>query len=173
MTKTRIFLGATAGLALLLGASLLLTPREVRVVRSAPVAAPPADILALAASGDGYQAFNPYRTADPDLRIQTFGPASGVGSGFRFEGRDGSGTQTVEFVSADRVGYAIDLGVLGRPKQSILALAAPRGSTVTWEMRADLGYNPVARMMGLFLEGMVGPTLEQGLANLDAAFSAS
>ncbi|MFO8128545.1 MAG: SRPBCC family protein [Bacteroidales bacterium] len=37
---------------------------------------------------------------------------------------------------------------------------------VTWTDKGDLGYNPVARYMGLMMENMLGPDFEQGLQNL-------
>ncbi len=30
----------------------------------------------------------------------------------------------------------------------------------------DLGINPVLRVMGLFMDGMIGPSFELGLANI-------
>ena len=77
----------------------LLLPRNVVVTRTAEVAMPPEDVIARVASTEGFQTFNPYRTTDPALNIEPFGPASGVGSGFRFEGKEGKGTQTVTAVS--------------------------------------------------------------------------
>ncbi len=37
---------------------------------------------------------------------------------------------------------------------------------LTWTDEGDLGYNPVARYMGLFMENMIGPDFEKGLSNL-------
>jgi len=64
----------------------LALPRTVNVERDASISGDhSAEILALAASNEGYQRFNPYHNTDPDLKIEPFGPPSGVGSGFRFE----------------------------------------------------------------------------------------
>ncbi len=153
------------GLAVLAAAPLAL-PRHVTVERSAVIDAAPEAILALAASNEGYQRFNPYRSLDPDLKIALFGPDTGVGSGFRFDSKDGTGSQTVAEVTAERVVYAVDLGPLGQPRQSIEAIAITGGTEVTWRVDNDLGMNPVFRVFGLFMEGMVGPTFELGLENL-------
>ena len=168
MTLTHLLVAAGA-LFLLLGAGALMLPRHVRVERAATLDADAEAILALAASGAGYQRFNPYRDTDPDLAITLFGPETGVGSGFRFEGREGRGTQTVSAVAPGAVHYLIDLGPMGRPAQTIRAEARAQGAHVTWTMQADTGFNPVARVMGLFLDRMVGPTLERGLAKLETA----
>jgi hypothetical protein len=173
MTLTQIFLAGVSGLAILAIGTIAFLPRDVTVTRTATVGAAPKDIVALAASNTGYQTFNPYRTTDPELKIEAFGPATGVGSGFRFDGKEGKGTQTVAAVDETSVRYDIDLGAMGTPTQMISAVAQENGSQVTWEMHADLGFNPIARVMGLFMNGMIGPTFERGLQNLDTSFSAS
>lgn len=146
----------------------LLLPRKVAVTRQAEVALSPQDVIARVASTEGFQTFNPYCTTDPGLKITPFGPAEGVGSGFRFEGKEGKGTQTVTDVSADCVTYLIDLGAMGKPVQTIEAEATDAGSRVTWTVTSDLGYNPVFRIFGLFMDGMLGKTYELGLKNIAA-----
>ncbi|MCC1480449.1 SRPBCC family protein [Roseibaca sp. Y0-43] len=166
MTLTQFLGGGAALVAILAGATLLL-PRHVQVARAAIVAPDAVTILRLAASGAGYQRFNPYRDSDPDLAITLFGPESGIGSGFRFDGREGKGTQTVAALASDAVRYDIDLGAMGRPVQTIRAERQGDGTHVIWTMEADLGFNPIARVMGLFMDRMVGPTLERGLAKIN------
>lgn len=165
MTNLQILAAAAASLSVLVSSTFLL-PRSVRVERSAVVPAAPAAVIALAASSEGYQRFNPYRSTDPTLKIETFGPASGVGSGFRFDGKEGTGSQTVTALGEGRVDYAIDLGAMGKPRQSLSATPEGTGSRVVWTMETDLGLNPAARVFGLFLDGMVGSVFETGLANL-------
>ena len=70
-----------------LALTALLLPRKVVVTRYAEVAMAPEDVIARVASTEGFQTFNPYCTTDPELKISPFGPASGVDSGFRFEGK--------------------------------------------------------------------------------------
>lgn len=168
MTFLNVLAGVAGLLAVLAGATFLL-PRHVEVERRALIDAPPERVLALAASGEGYQRFNPYLSADPDLSITLFGPPSGVGSGFRFAGKEGRGSQTVSAVSDDAVHYRIDLGPMGKPEQAIRARPHEGKAQVVWTMRADTGFNPVGRVMGLFMDRMVGPIFERGLANLAAA----
>lgn len=158
--------GAVAVMAV---AATYMLPRTVHVERSAVLPVAPYAVIALASSTEGYQAFNPYLTADPALKIEGFGPAAGIGSGFRFDGKDGTGTQTVAAVTEGEVVYAIDLGALGRPTQRIRATPVTNGTVVTWSVESDMGYNPVFRVFGLFMDRMMGPTFEQGLANLRQA----
>ncbi len=168
MTIATTALWIAGGLVVACVATLAL-PRHVSVERSAMLAAAPGTVLALAASSSAYQTFNPYKTRDPELKVDLFGPEAGVGSGFRFDGKEGKGTQTIATVTADTVTYAIDLGALGQPTQAIHAVPSDLGTEVTWHMRSDMGFNPVFRVFGLFMERMMGPTLELGLENLRKA----
>jgi hypothetical protein len=136
---------ALAVIAAFVSISLLL-PRKVAVSRRAQVPMSPNEVIARVASTEGFQTFNPYRSTDPDLKITAFGPANGVGSGFRFEGKEGKGTQTVIDLSETRVTHLIDLGAMGKPVQVIEAKPTPSGAEVTWTVTSDLGFNPVFRV---------------------------
>ncbi|SNZ19566.1 SRPBCC family protein [Cohaesibacter gelatinilyticus] len=162
-------LASTIAVVALAAAGTLLLPKQIKVERQATISATPSAILTLAASNEGYQRFNPYLSADPNLKISHFGPSSGIGSGFTFDGKDGKGSQTVAELSSNSVRYAIDLGPMGKPAQTIEVNPVTGGSLVTWSMDMDLGYNPIARIFGLFMDGMVGRTFEQGLDNLATA----
>jgi len=150
-----------------LTAATFLLPRHIVVGRTARVAASPAQVIALAASTAGYQRFNPYQESEPNLKIVPFGPEAGVGSGFRFEGKDSTGSQTVHAVQDNAVEYIIDLGAMGQPHQRIEAQVVDTGSIVTWTLHADLGNNPIARVMGLMMDRFMGPTLDTGLKKLN------
>ncbi len=165
MNIKKIAAHTACGLVALTAATYAL-PRHVNLTRSVVVEATPEAVLALAASNEGYQQFNPYRDLDPDLQVALFRPASGIGSGFHFDGRDGQGSQTVAAVSSEQITFDIDLGPLGQPTQAISAIATDQGTVVTWSMDADMGMNPLFRVMGVFMEGMVGPNFELGLANI-------
>ena len=164
MTIVYAIVAIVAAIALL----ALLLPRKVVVRRHADVALRPEAVIARVASTEGFQTFNPYRTTDPDLKIAPFGPTEGVGSGFRFEGREGKGTQTVTEATATRVTHLIDLGAMGKPVQTIEARATDAGARVTWTVTSDMGYNPVFRIFGLFMDRMLGKTYELGLRNIAA-----
>lgn len=168
MTIKKLATYAACGLVALTAASFAL-PRHVSVERAATLAATPEAILALAASNTGFQTFNPYKTLDPALEIAMFGPETGVGSGFHFDGKGGTGSQTVADVTGQSITYAIDMGPMGQPTQWIHAQATADGTEVTWRVEADMGFNPVFRVMGLFMDGMMGPTFELGLENLGKA----
>ena len=165
MNFKKIAIYSACGVAALAVGTLAL-PRNVSIERTAVMDAAPEAVIELAASNTGYQAFNPYKDLDPNLRVEMFGPAFGVGSGFAFESKDGAGQQTVASVSVEQVVFDLDLGPLGQPTQAISAVVVDGATEVTWSMDMDLGMNPVFRVMGLFMDGMIGPNFELGLANI-------
>jgi len=165
MNVKKIALGTVAAVALATVASYAL-PRHVTIERSATMDAAPEAVIELASSNTGYQSFNPYRDLDPNLHVEMFGPANGVGSGFSFESKDGAGQQVVASVDEGRVTFDLDLGPLGQPTPAISAMVVDGATEVTWTMEMDLGMNPMFRVMGLFMDGMVGPNFELGLANI-------
>lgn len=155
--------------AVVIGAAVsgtFLLPQQMMVTRHVVTSATPEAIVSLAASGASYQAFNPYKAADPALKIATFGPASGVGSGFTFDGKDGTGKTTIVSHSASRVDYQIEIDGMGTPTQAISVTPVDGGTRVEWSMAMELGNNPMMRVMGLMMPSMMAPTLEEGLANL-------
>ncbi|MEM8536955.1 MAG: SRPBCC family protein [Pseudomonadota bacterium] len=162
-----IFFAAIATVAAIALIALML-PRTVVVTRQAHLNMSAEDVIARVASTDGFQTFNPYCTTDPELKIEPFGPADGVGSGFRFDGKEGKGTQTVTDVTANCVTHQIDLGAMGKPVQTIEAKPANGGALVTWTVTSDMGFNPVFRIFGLFMDRMLGKTYERGLENMAA-----
>ncbi|MEM6618898.1 MAG: SRPBCC family protein [Pseudomonadota bacterium] len=162
-----ILLTAISIAALVLALTLLL-PRTVTVTRSAQVPMAPAEVMALATSTEGFQTFNPYRSTDPNLSITPFGPAAGVGAGFRFEGKEGKGSQTITAMTDLSVTHLIDLGAMGKPVQVIAAEPVGEGARVTWTVTSDMGFNPIFRVFGLFMDRMLGKTYELGLRNIAA-----
>lgn len=141
--------------------------RFTTITREGTVRGNPDDIVALLASTTGYTEINPYRTSDPALSIEPFGPASGVGAGFAFRGKDGKGTQTVAAVRPDGIDFDIDMGAMGKSRQSIDVAQAREGLTrVTWSAKLDAGHNPVLRVFGPVAHKILGPSLETGISNL-------
>lgn len=140
MNVKKIAAYTACGIAALAVATQAL-PRHVSIERSALIDAAPEAVINLASSNTGYQTFNPYKDLDPNLQVEVFGPASGVGSGFSFESKDGAGQQTVAAVTSDTVTFALDLGPLGQPTQAISAVPVNGATEVTWSMDMDLGVN--------------------------------
>ncbi|MEM9194003.1 MAG: SRPBCC family protein [Myxococcota bacterium] len=160
---------AGGGAAALAAATPFFLPSEAVVARRRQLDAAPSRVFALLQSSQGYQTFNPYCDTDSDLEISFFGPAEGVGAGFRFDGREGRGTQTIVSLVQDReVVVEIDLGAMGRPVTTFSLEPTDDGGTeVSWTTVMRFGRNPLKRAFGLFADRFLGPTYDRGLANLE------
>lgn len=146
---------------------LILLPSKAHVERSILVSASPSTVFAVVRSQRGFDRFNPFKIEDPSLKTEFTGPDFGPGATMSWRGKAGEGKQTVLRETRNRsVVMQLDLGVQGRPLQTFRLSEALGGTRVTWALDADLGMNPVARVFGLQLDRMLGPTYETGLARL-------
>lgn len=153
-----------------LGLLALTLPSSVHVEREAIIKATPDRLYELTSSNQGFQSFNPYKDVDPELKIEFYGPNKGIGSGFSFKGKDGQGSQTISSLDHNKsVTMQIDLGAKGKPTQTFNFETVPEGTRVVWGLDADFGYNPIGRVIGLFMDKMMGETFERGLRNLSVA----
>ncbi|MEO1746124.1 MAG: SRPBCC family protein [Pseudomonadota bacterium] len=170
--NTYLTIGAIAVAAIV--AVPFVLPSSKTVERSAVIEAPADKVFALVASNEGFQSFNPYKVTDENLKITMHGPSHGVGSGFAFDGKEGKGTQTIVAMEDNKsVTMQLDLGPMGKPVTEFRL--TPNGETtkVTWSTKSDFGFNPIGRVVGLFLDGMLGPTYELGLNELNKAAKAA
>jgi uncharacterized protein YndB with AHSA1/START domain len=149
-------------------AAPFLLPSSKTVQRSGFVKASPEAVFAAVQSTSGYQIFNPYKDMDAKLKVTPFGPEAGVGAGFAFESKDGKGTSTITAVEPNKsVTFQIDLGFMGKPVQVITLTPENGGTRVNWSVTSHFGFNPMGRVFGLFMDGMLGPHYELGLKNMD------
>jgi uncharacterized protein YndB with AHSA1/START domain len=166
MSLSNIVLGSSVVITVL-GLVVAALPSSKRVERSTVLAASPEAVFGLLSSTDGFQTFNPYRDDEPDLKIVPFGPASGVGAGFTFQGKDTKGTQTITAIEPNKsVTMVIDLGSMGKPVQTFSLQAENGGTRVSWATESTFGMNPVGRVFGLMMDRYLGPIYERGLANM-------
>ncbi|MEO0385285.1 MAG: SRPBCC family protein [Pseudomonadota bacterium] len=166
MSLTTIALAGGVALIALAAAPYAL-PDHKTVERSAVIEATPDAIYPLLTSSAGFQTFNPYKDADPNLQITFDGPAEGIGAAFAFSGKDGQGTQTITHLEPNSsVTMQIDLGSMGQPVQTFTLEPVNGGTRVIWSVESQFGLNPIGRVFGLFLDSMLGETYERGLQNL-------
>ena len=163
-----IALAVAALMAALLVAAALL-PDRFRMERTVTVDAPVATVYPLVANLPDWLLWNPFTEQDPTVKSLFSGDVGTVGASWAFEGEvTGTGLLTVEELVPDAY------------MRSRLEFTAPqtmtsadiwhfegKGATteVRWVSEGGLDY-PVGRFFGLFMEDMMGPTLEKGLANL-------
>lgn len=168
LTWLLLVLGGLAAMLFLGGYAL--SP-EFKVVRSATVNAPADKVYALLADPRAWNRWAVWNQRDAAMSIAYSGPASGVGAAWEWKSKsEGDGKMT--FTAAEpgrRVAYDLYFPDFGTTSSGdLLLMPQGSGTTVTWTMNGNMGSNPLYRWMALFMDKMVGPDFEGGLANLKA-----
>ena len=166
----RIMLWVGVLLILAIAAAYML-PRNVRVERSATIAAPRATLFAVLNSYKLFNKWSPWFELDPKANYTYEGPGAGVGAGLSWVGDPntlGSGSQIITASEPyERVASDVDFGQGGGPAKQVYTLTAEgSGTKVSWSMDVDLGMNPIARWFGLGFDGMIGRDFDKGLGLL-------
>jgi len=148
-----------------------LLPSSAHVERSAVIEAPPSTVFALANSFKRFNEWSPWAQIDPDGTSYTYeGPARGVGAKMSWQSANpkvGNGSQEITASQPNqRVESHLDFGDQGTATAYFALAPEGAGTHVTWGLDAPFGANPIGRYFGLFMDGMVGPEYERGLASL-------
>jgi len=152
-------------------AAAYMLPRNVRVERSATIAAPRATLFTLLNSYKQFNRWSPWFELDPEAKYTYEGPGAGVGAKLSWVGdpnKLGSGSQTITASEPyERVAGDVDFGQGGGPAKQLYTLTAEgSGTKVSWSMDVDLGMNPISRWFGLGFDGMIGRDFDKGLGLL-------
>lgn len=167
----RILLGIlVVALAAVLGAYLL--PREARVLRTVDIAAPPATVYAIVSDLRRFNEWSPWLELDPNAEFTFTGPVEGVGQTMNWQSSNpnmGTGSQTIARLEQEKaVEVDLNFGAMGPALAFTDLEPTPIGTRVTWGFSTDLGFNPVARYMGMMFDGWIGGDYERGLTKLKA-----
>jgi Polyketide cyclase / dehydrase and lipid transport len=109
----------------------------------------------------------------PDMKNSFSGPESGVGATYHWEGQS-SGSGVLKLIRVEpgkRLDYELNFEN-GKHVSTGAIVIEPEGETlkVTWFNEGSLGWNPVSRIFGLLMDGMMGPDFEEGLRKLQQRF---
>lgn len=159
------------GLAALLFVGGFALSGEFRAVRSTQIQAPPDKVYALIADPREWKRWSVWNWRDPAMAITYSGPPSGAGAVWEWKSKtEGDGRMT--FTAAEpgkRLAFELYFPDFGTTSAGVLDLApSGSGTQVTWTMNGNMGRNPLYRWMALFMDRVVGPDFEAGLANLKA-----
>ncbi|MBI4911251.1 MAG: SRPBCC family protein [Acidobacteria bacterium] len=173
----KVLLGLLAAFVLavvVLAILIAVQPATYKVVRSATVAAPPAEVFAKVNDFRAWESWSPWAKLDPAVRNTFEGPPGGAGSVFKWAGNDkvGEGKMTLtESRPGERIRIKLEFI---KPFASVCDTGfdfapAPNGTLVTWTMSGDNDF--LGKAFCLFMGGMdkaVGPDFERGLAQMQA-----
>lgn len=167
----KILLGVAALVALLVVVGLFL-PKSYHVERSVTVNAPADKIYPFISAFRRWPEWIAWTTNKyPDMQMQFGETDTGVGAGYSWTGKS-SGNGAIKFTQMEpgkSIGYHLDFEHGQYLSTGTISLV-PEGAAVkvTWTNGGDLGANPFGRWFGLFMDRMMGPDFEAGLANLKA-----
>lgn len=168
----KLVLKLLAGLVLVicgLVAAGFALPSAFKVERVVQIEAPAAEVFALIASPREWKRWSAWNARDPAMQIEYIGPESGLGAGWSWQSAT-EGNGSMEFTAAvpgERLDYVLRFADVGMESKGVLRIE-PSGSGVrlSWSNEGDMGGNPINRWFGLFMDDLVGPDFEAGLANL-------
>jgi uncharacterized protein YndB with AHSA1/START domain len=159
------------GLMVLMVAIGFVLPAHFKVQRSIDIAAPAATVYPLIAAPAAWKNWSEWNRRDPQMKITYAGPAAGIGAGWRWESAtEGNGEMTfTQAVPEQRLDYTLKFPDVGMASTGqFLIEPAAAGVRVTWTNEGAMDRNPINRWFGLFMDRLVGPDFEAGLANLKA-----
>ena len=147
-------------------------PSDFRIERSAEIQASTEKIFPLINDLRGFNRWNPFAKADPDVKIEYSGPASGVGAAYDWRGKK-SGAGRMQIASSappSKVTMALDFSKPFEAHNTAEFTLVPRGTTtaVTWAMTGTRPFSH--KLMGTIfnMDKMVGGEFAKGLASLKA-----
>jgi effector-binding domain-containing protein/uncharacterized protein YndB with AHSA1/START domain len=164
-----LLIGLLALIVLLIAIALFL-PSAAHVERTASIAASPSAVFEVVNSLKRFNEWSPWYELDPAARFTYTGPETGVGARVEWASDSaelGMGSQEIiESVPAQRVRTRLDFADDGEANADLTLAPRGAGTEVTWAFDIEFGYNLPGRYFGLWLDRVLGPYYEKGLANL-------
>jgi uncharacterized protein YndB with AHSA1/START domain len=165
----KVFGGLVALWLVLLLVGLVL-PGHYRVTRSTVIAAPPSTVFARIGDLKAWPAWGVWFARDPAMQLSYSPVTTGIGAWSSWKSKtQGDGKMTITKVAPpEDFEYRMEFTNMGMVSLGTMVVApGPGGSSqVTMGMEGDLGHSPINRWFGLFMDKLVGPDFDAGLANL-------
>ncbi len=168
-----ILLAVVGLVAVALIAGYFLLPGSIHMERETVIEAPPHVVFALVHSYARFNEWSPWAKIDPEgTEYEYSGPAQGVGAKMSWtsdHNQVGNGSQEITGATPNtEVLTSLDFGEQGLADAFYRLTPEGSGTKVVWGFDSEL-QGLIGRFFGyFFLEGMLGPQYEQGLADLKA-----
>lgn len=144
-------------------------PSEVHVERSKVIPAKAEVVFTQINDLQKWEDWSPWHKMDPDMQITYGDSKAGVGAWYSWTSETlGDGKLTItesrpyEYIETD-----LDFMEEGTAIGYYRFEPQNGGTKVVWGMDSDMGSGAVGKYMGLMMDGMVGSSFEEGLANLE------
>lgn len=165
-------------LTVLLGILLLVVlisfflPSQVHVERTGLVKNSPHVTYKLINSLPEWEKWSPWHQIDPNMKIEYGTPREGKGGWYSWKSEHSNvGNGKLTITDARPVEYIkteMDFMENGKGSAEFFLRPVEGGTEVKWTMDSDMGWNPIGKIMGLFMDKLIGPDYEKGLKQLDS-----
>lgn len=169
----KIILISLAVIVLVFVIVVAMQPAKFRVARSVKIAAPASVVFPHVNDLHLWQAWSPFVKLDPSAKTTFDGPSVGVGSKMSWDGNKemGAGAMTVtETRPNEFVKFLLEFTrpFVATNTADFTFKTEGDQTEVTWGMSGNNNF--IFKAVGLFMncDKMIGPTFEQGLADLKA-----
>jgi uncharacterized protein YndB with AHSA1/START domain len=163
------------GLIVILLLAGFLLPSNYSAQRSTTINAPAEKVFPLLSNNKEWKRWTVWNQRDPNMTITYSGPEQGVGAKWTWKSKsEGNGAMTFTAVEPNkRIAYSLEMEGMTPAPGDFTLTPSGNGTKVTWLMTGDAGVNPLYRWFGFFMDKLVGPDFEAGLANLKKLAEAS
>ena len=145
-------------------------PSLVKVERSQFIKAPADRIFDQVNALRNWPLWSPWHGYDPQMKLTYHVKDTGAGAGYSWESRHrkvGKGSLIItESRLNEYIATEMNFMQQGTARAMFRFDAVADGTKVTWGMEADMGQNPVRKLMGKMMDKWVGGDFEKGLHNL-------
>ena len=168
----RIILFGILGLILLIVVVGFLSPKNVHVERSMTMNADANTVFAQVNELRNWDNWSTWAQIDPDGTEWTYSDSAATGKDAWYSWKSehknvGNGKLTIlESDKPNSIKTQIDFEGQGTSNGAWVFEPTKDGTKVTWSMDIDMGNNPIGRIMGLMMDGMIGSDFEKGLTNM-------
>lgn len=148
----------------------LFFPSQISVERSTIILRNQSFVFDYLQDMRNWNKWSPWYGIDPNAKYTFEGPPAGQGATIKWESEVrevGSGSLSFSEVKPDSVIY-IDLNFLknGTAKSVLYCASEGDATRVKWSFHVEAGVNPLLRIMGSFMDGIIGKEYEKGLSTL-------
>ncbi|MCX6257680.1 MAG: GyrI-like domain-containing protein [Bacteroidia bacterium] len=150
----------------------LFLPSKIRVERSKVIKSIPVVVYEQVNILKNWERWSPWHRIDPEMELKYEGPEAGAGASYKWSSENSRVGNGMLKITASYPPDSVNLQMKfmkSRPSFCQFRFAKDTGGTkATWIMISDLGFNPIARYFGLFMDKLLGKDFEKGLKSLDS-----
>ncbi len=166
----KILLVLAALLLLIAAAGMIFFPGHVELRRAVTIQANQERVFDYLNTISNFNTWSPWYEMDTAAAYSFVGPSAGNGATMKWvseKGEVGVGSMVItSSISPVSIKHDLSFSKNGKATGDYLLATTDSGTTVTWIFGFEAGANPLLRIMGAYIQEMVGADFDRGLAKL-------